>query len=67
MTGAVTIWELVAIEALFGAAQAFFQPAYSGLIPQTMPAEEVQAAQALTSSTQNLAFMAGPAIATISS
>ena len=64
VTGAVTIWELVAIEALFGAAQAFFQPAYSGLLPQTIPADEVQAARALTSSTQNLAFMAGPAIAT---
>jgi MFS family permease len=64
VAGAVTIWELAAIEALFGAAQAFFQPAYSGLLPQTVPAAEVQDARALTSSTTNLAFMAGPAIAT---
>src|SRR5258706_9478225 len=33
LTGAVRIWEIVVIEALFGAAQAFFQPAYSGLVP----------------------------------
>src|SRR5690242_17445682 len=31
-SGAVRIWQIVAIEALFGAAQAFFQPAYSGLL-----------------------------------
>ena len=35
--GKVRIWQLVVIEAVFGAAQAFFQPAYSGLIPQTVP------------------------------
>src|SRR5438270_14065274 len=28
LTGAVRIWELVVIEAAFGAARAFFQPAY---------------------------------------
>jgi MFS family permease len=63
-TGAVRIWELVAIEALFGAAQAFFQPAYSGLVPQTVPEELIQDARALTESMSNLAFLIGPALAT---
>ena len=32
LSGSVRIWQLVLIEAAFGAAQAFFQPAYSGLL-----------------------------------
>jgi MFS family permease len=46
--GAVQIWQLVVIEAAFGAAQAFFQPAYTGLIPQTVPEDLIQDARALT-------------------
>jgi MFS family permease len=63
-TDAVRIWQLVVIEALFGAAQAFFQPAYSGLLPQTVPEELIQDARALTESMANLAFLIGPALAT---
>ncbi len=58
------IWELVVIEALFGAAMAFFQPAYTGLLPQTVPESLIQDARALTESTANLAFLLGPALAT---
>ena len=36
-SGSVAIWELVVIEACYGAAQAFFQPAYSGLVPADGP------------------------------
>jgi MFS family permease len=63
-TGAVRIWHLVVIEALFGAAQAFFQPAYSGLVPQTVPESLIQDARALTESMANVAFLVGPALAT---
>jgi MFS family permease len=62
--GSVRIWELVVIEAAFGAAQAFFQPAYSGLLPQTVPESLIQDARALTESVANLAFLVGPALAT---
>jgi MFS family permease len=64
LSGAVRIWHLVAIEACFGAAQAFFQPAYTGLVPQTVPEAEIQDARALTQSMENLAFLIGPALAT---
>jgi len=64
VTGAVRIWEIAAIEAMFASAQAFFQPAYAGLLPQTVPAEQIQDARALSASTANLAFMLGPALAT---
>src|SRR2546421_2218499 len=56
-TGAVRIWQIVVIEAAFGAAQAFFQPAYTGLVPQTVPESEIQDARALTQSMENLAFL----------
>ena len=62
--GTVQIWQIVVIEALFGAAQAFFQPAYSGLLPQTVPEPLIQDARALTESMANLAFLVGPALAT---
>ncbi|MBV9049719.1 MAG: MFS transporter, partial [Solirubrobacterales bacterium] len=58
------IWQLVAIEALFGGAQAFFEPAYSGLLPQTLPESLVQDARALTESVANVAMLLGPALAT---
>ena len=63
--GALSIWELVVIEVLFGAAQAFFQPAYTGLIPQTVPASLLQDAKATTETMANLAFLIGPALATL--
>ena len=62
--GEVQIWQLVVIEAVFGAAQAFFQPAYSGLVPQTVPESMVQDARAITETVEDLAFLIGPAIAT---
>jgi MFS family permease len=63
-SGAVRIWQLVVIEAAFGAAQAFFEPAYSGLVPQTVPEELIQDARALTEFMADLAFLVGPALAT---
>ncbi len=64
LAGSVQVWQIVLIEAGFGAAQAFFQPAYSGLLPQTVPEELIQDARALTESMLNLAFLVGPALAT---
>jgi MFS family permease len=62
---AVEIWHLVVIEACFGTAQAFFEPAYFGLVPRTVPADEIQEAQSLSSLTFNFAELTGPAIATV--
>jgi predicted MFS family arabinose efflux permease len=65
LTGTIRIWELVVIEFLFGAAMAFYQPAYSGLIPQTVPEAEIQAARGLSQTFDNVAFLLGPALATL--
>ena len=63
-TGVVRIWELIAIEALFGTAEAFFRPAANGLVPQTVPEEEIQQANALSTLSNNIGEFAGPALAT---
>ena len=60
----VHIWELIAIEALFGTAEAFFRPAANGLLPQTVPEQEIQQAQGLSSLSNNIGEFAGPALAT---
>jgi MFS family permease len=60
----VEVWHIVVIEALFGTAEAFFRPAYTGLLPRTVPEEEIQEAQAITNMTNNLAELLGPALAT---
>jgi MFS family permease len=60
--GGASVVEMIVIEALFGAARAFFQPAYSGLLPQTIPDAEAQDARALSSATENLALLVGPAL-----
>jgi MFS family permease len=61
-TGDVPIAAIAAIEALFGAAEAFFRPAYTGLVPQTVPDELLAEAQAVTQLTQNVTAFAGPAL-----
>jgi MFS family permease len=63
-TGRVAIWEVVVIEALFGSAEAFFRPAVSGLVPQTVPEPDIQQANALMGLSRNLTTFAGPALAT---
>jgi predicted MFS family arabinose efflux permease len=64
LTGGASVAQMVVIEALFGAARAFFQPAYTGLLPQTIPEPLVQDARALSASTENVAILLGPALGT---
>src|SRR5476649_2629742 len=45
--GGLPIWQLVLIEVLFGSAEAFFRPAADGLLPQTVPEEDIQQARAI--------------------
>jgi MFS family permease len=63
-TGTVAIWQLIVIEALFGSAEAFFRPAANGLLPQTVPEEEIQQANGLSTLSNNIGEFAGPALAT---
>ena len=63
-TGAVRIWHMVVIGLLFSTAEAFFRPAYTGLVPQTVPESEIQPAQALAGVSREIASFASPALAT---
>jgi MFS family permease len=63
-TGTVEIWQIALIEAAFGTAEAFFRPAYTGLVPQTVPEEEIQPAKAMFATVETLSEFIGPALAT---
>jgi MFS family permease len=62
--GDVRIWHVVVIGVLFGTAEAFYHPAVRALLPQTVPEDEIQEANAVTSMFANLSEFAGPALAT---
>ncbi|MEZ5075115.1 MAG: MFS transporter [Solirubrobacterales bacterium] len=64
VAGEVEIWQVVAIEALFGSAEAFFRPASTAVIPQTVPEAEIQEANALVGMSNNVCEFVGPALAT---
>jgi MFS family permease len=59
------LWPLLLLSALYGAGDAFFQPAITGLVPQTVRPERVQQANALLSLTRNSVWLAGPVVAGI--
>jgi MFS family permease len=65
LAGGASVIEMIVIEIAFGASRAFFQPAYAGLLPQTISESEIQDARALTQSTANLAIVIGPALGTL--
>jgi MFS family permease len=62
VTGHAHLWQLVVLFALFGAGDAFFSPASTGLVPETVRAELLQQANALMSLSRSVAFVAGPTI-----
>jgi len=46
LSGRATIWELAALAAINGSASAFFFPASTGIVPQTVPIPMLQQANA---------------------
>jgi len=47
LTGEARIWQLIVLSALGGTSFAFFFPASTGIVPQTVPPESLQSANAL--------------------
>lgn len=64
-SGHARVWQIGLGAALFGAAQAFFGPASAGLIPQMVPKEQLQRANALMSISGSFLSVCGPAAAGI--
>ena len=65
LTGSAEVWMLVVLSAVYGTAAAAFMPALIGLIPQTVPPDRLQEANALLGFTRSIASVAGPALAGI--
>src|SRR5262245_15457302 len=63
LTGSVELWHLVVLVALYGAADAFFAPAATGLVPEVVAPARLQQANALLSLTQSISTVVGPAVA----
>jgi hypothetical protein len=70
VTGHARVWEIFVLQALGGAATAFYSPASTGLVPETVPASVLQQANALMSIARYVAFplaAGGTIVATIGS
>jgi MFS family permease len=64
LTGSLSLWSLAAIAFVVGAAEAFFFPAYSAILPTLLPADELLAANGLEGILRPVAmYAAGPALA----
>jgi MFS family permease len=63
LTGAAELWHLVVLIAIYGTAEAFFQPAATGLVPATVSPPRLQQANALIGLSRSSSFIVGPAIA----
>jgi len=63
ITGTAEVWHLAALAAVNGSSTAFFFPASSGVIPQTVPAQLLQPANALLRLAINGALIGGAAVA----
>ena len=61
--GGATVPALVAIAAVYGAADAFFAPAFSGLLPTTVSPGNLQPANALRGLSFSFGSVAGPVVA----
>ena len=62
LTGNAELWHLALIAAVHGAGAAFFVPASSGLVPDTVSAGRLQQANALMGLSRHVFGVAGPAL-----
>lgn len=63
VTGSASVASLMACQALYGTAQAFFDPASTAMVPATVPAGALQDANALMGIQRNAALVLGPSLA----
>jgi Major Facilitator Superfamily len=62
LSGHARIWQLAALAALNGASSAFFFPASTGIVPQTVPRPLLQSANAFLRLGLNSSFIGGAAL-----
>src|SRR5438034_1019373 len=62
VSGHAVIWELIALQAVGGAAVAFYSPASVGIVPETVPTPLLQQANSFMSIARYAAFPVGAAV-----
>jgi MFS family permease len=62
IAGGAAVWNFALLAALYGTANAFFNPASTGLVPDTVSAQRLQEANALMSISRTSTAVLGPAI-----
>jgi DHA3 family tetracycline resistance protein-like MFS transporter len=62
LSDSLELWHIYLLSILFGIVDAFFQPAYTALVPEITPAEALPSANALTSLSGQITGIAGPAL-----
>jgi MFS family permease len=62
ISGRAEVWHLMVLMAVYGAAQAFFDPASTGLVPETVSRPRLQQANGLLQLSRSTANVVGPAI-----
>lgn len=63
LDGTARVWQLAALQAVYGIADGFFTPAATGVVPQVVAAEDLQPANALIGLSENATSVIGPAVA----
>jgi MFS family permease len=63
LTGTLSYWHLVGLVAVYGAATAFFTPAFEAIVPDIVPRRDLAAANSLDQLVRPIALrLAGPAV-----
>lgn len=63
LTGSPPLWAFMVLAGVLGAGQAFFSPALTGLVPELVPPEQLQEANALRGLATSVGTVVGPALA----
>ena len=61
-SGSLQVWHLYIASAIFGTVNAFFQPAYTVMVPEIVSSESLPSANSLTNLSKQLTEVVGPAI-----
>jgi MFS family permease len=62
ISGEARLWQFIVLAVVVGSAESFFGPASTGLMPQTVSAEQLQQANALMALTRSGSWVFGPAL-----
>lgn len=65
VSDSLEIWHVFLASTVFGLVDAFFQPAYAAAVPQVTPAEALPSANSLTSLSQQVIGIGGPALGAV--